>query len=205
MVKSTELRDLRGSFLSNFVRALVLNSYTPPKEEAKKEVEKIKEEKMLPSPKIAIEIPEQMLPRVMMPKRRPLPRIPNRMFAPRPLRPELPPLPTPPGKKQLSTSGAINLGKVTQLLIDPSVLSVECPGPNKNLIVNRSGVIQTAPTILTKEEVDALMNEVSDKTRIPIIPGLFKAAFQDLLMTAVISDFVGTRFMIHKRSPFQAY
>ena len=87
--------------------------------------------------------------------------------------------------------------------MDPSVLSVECPGPGRNVLVNRSGVIQTTPLILNKEEIDELMDEISDKTRIPIVSGLFKAAFQDLIMTAVVSEFVGTRFMMQKMNPFQ--
>jgi hypothetical protein len=99
----------------------------------------------------------------------------------------------------------VNLGKLAGVLVDPSVLSIECPGPYKNLLVNRSGSIQTSAITLTPEEINAMMHNVSEQTRIPITPGVFRAAVQDLLITAVLSDFVGTRFVIQKRNPFQRY
>jgi hypothetical protein len=214
MPQDTELRNLRSSFMGNFVRALILNSYTPTEEEIQKitaKKTKPKEEKMIASPKISSNIQQRPLPPRRMPLRMPPPKIPMRSHL-QPLHTpsvhELPPMPVPPSKKGSRAPQAgdtINLGKVTQLLIDPSVMSVECPGPGKNLLVNRSGAIQTASLILTKEEIDSLMEEISDKTRIPIMPGLFKAAFQDLMITAVVSDFVGSRFMIHKQTPFSRY
>ena len=88
---------------------------------------------------------------------------------------------------------------------DPAVLNVECPGPYKNLLVNRGGSVQTSSVMLTHEEINSVMHNISEHTRIPITPGVFRAAVQDLLITAVISDFVGTRFLIQKRNPFQRY
>jgi hypothetical protein len=99
----------------------------------------------------------------------------------------------------------VNLGKLAGILVDPSVLSIECPGPYKNLLVNRSGSIQTSAITLTPEEINAIMHNVSEQTRIPLTPGVFRAAVQDLIVTAVLSDFVGTRFVIQKRNPFQRY
>ena len=98
--------------------------------------------------------------------------------------------------------GRIFLGKVAQFLRDPSVLSVECTGPAKHLLVNRSGTIQTTPVTLTKQETDQILGEISAQTQIPIVPGLFKALYKNLLITAVVSDYVGTRFIIQKRTPF---
>jgi hypothetical protein len=100
---------------------------------------------------------------------------------------------------------SINLGKIASILKDPSVMSLECPGTGKNILVNRSGVIQTSPLTLNKEEINTLMQKFSEKTRIPIVTGLYKAVFSDLLITAVISDYVGTRFIIHKRTPYKQY
>lgn len=99
----------------------------------------------------------------------------------------------------------INLGKLAKLLLDPSVLSIECPGPEKNVLINRSGKIHTSPVRLSDSEIKNILNETSEKTRIPLETGLFKAAFQDLIITAVMSEFAGTRFIIQKRNPFQQY
>jgi len=205
MPQKTKKRNVREAFLKHFVRALILNIPVP---EIKTTTD-IKHTETAKQPEQPFELPHKKSilhsPRLRMPKRserHPLPK----------------PLETQPGKKPPAllqqkpsppTQGvpqqSINLGKITQFLLDPSVLSIECPGPGKNVLVNRAGVIQTAPTVLTKEEIETLMNEISEKTRIPLISGLFKAAFQDLILTAVVSEFVGTRFMIQKMTPYQKY
>ncbi|MEI6731800.1 MAG: hypothetical protein WCK90_03920 [archaeon] len=95
----------------------------------------------------------------------------------------------------------LSMGRLMPIILDPAVQSVECPGPGKNILVNRSGIIQTAPIVLSAEEIKSIMNDISDKTRIPLISGVFKSVINNLVITAVISEFVGTRFVIQKMSP----
>lgn len=102
-------------------------------------------------------------------------------------------------------SNSINLGKISPLIFDPSVQSVECTGPDKPLIVNKTGVIQTTNTVLSTDDIKIILESVSQRTRIPLISGVFKAAFDNYLITAVISDFVGSRFVIQKKTPFTKY
>ena len=92
----------------------------------------------------------------------------------------------------------LNLNRLQALLRDPNIISVECPGPDKPLIINRRGRPQPVNLILSTDEISQVMKEVSEKTKIPIVSGVFKAALGNLLVTAVISDFVGTRFVIQK-------
>jgi hypothetical protein len=99
------------------------------------------------------------------------------------------------------TASILGLSRLYPILNDPSVISVECPGPAKHLIVNKSGVLQTASTTLSKEEISHVLKEISEKTNIPIIPGIFKAAFNNMILTAVTSDIAGSRFVIQKRQP----
>jgi len=209
--KSKKL-NVREIFLKDFVRQLIANSYSPEQERTRVRLKEVSEEKPmavqtqanLPEP-----IPKSPPERKVM---RALPRRKIRVPQPRPKiipktpREEKPQTlveqkPVPPSED--IEQAAVNLGKVTQFLKDPSVLSVECPGPGKNILVNRSGAIQTTPLTLNKEEIDSLIQEISDKTKIPIVPGLLKTAFQDLILTAVISEYVGTRFILQKMSPFQ--
>ncbi len=42
----------------------------------------------------------------------------------------------------------------------------------------------------------------SQNARIPITNGILKAAVGDLIISAVISDFAGSRFVINKINPF---
>jgi hypothetical protein len=95
------------------------------------------------------------------------------------------------------------LGKVISFLNDPSVFAVECKGEGQNLLVNRQGNILVTQLSLSKEEIDNLLDEISRKTRIPVMSGVFKAVFDDYIITAVISEFVGKRFVIQKRPAMQ--
>lgn len=93
----------------------------------------------------------------------------------------------------------ISTAKLTPLLLDPSVASIECSGHDKPLMLMRSGIAQTSLVVLNIKEIDELLKEISGKTRIPLLPGLFRALLGNLLVTAVISEQVGSRFFIQKR------
>ena len=98
---------------------------------------------------------------------------------------------------------AQNLGKLNSLISDPRVRSIECQGPNKNILVHKDGTVQKTSLVLTSDEVENTIKDFSEKTRIPLIGGTFKAALGNLIITAVTSDFVGSRFIIQKKNPFK--
>ena len=95
----------------------------------------------------------------------------------------------------------LGLSKIKFFAFDPLVLSVECQGPGRNLIINKSGKIQTSYFSLNKEEIEEIIKRISEKTRIPVISGVFRAAFSNFVFIAVISEFVGTRFVIERKTP----
>ena len=111
-------------------------------------------------------------------------------------------IPVPPPHSMPLILGSA-FAKANSILKDPSVQSVECPGPGKPLLANKSGIMQTSSVILSKEEISSILEEVSEKTKIPLIEGLFKAMLGNLIITAVISEFVGTRFIMQKRNPLR--
>jgi hypothetical protein len=205
--------NVREIFLRKFVSQLILNSYSPEQDRTRERLREVKIERPIlvqpketethpgPLPKKVAKKNVRRAPlrrRIMTSPQRPKKIQKIQEEKPQTLLEQKPVIPS-----QNIEQVAVNLGKVAQFLRDPSVLSIECPGPRKNILVNRSGAIQTTPLTLTKEEISALIQEISDKTKIPIVPGLFKTAFQDLILTAVISDYVGTRFILQKMSPFQ--
>ncbi|MBI2451517.1 hypothetical protein HYV50_00395 [Candidatus Pacearchaeota archaeon] len=224
--------NLRELFLKNFVKSLILNSAPATPETIRGEVlqespfvitsETIKQQ----TEKQKIQVQKQPF-QISLQKQFLQPIQPPKFAQAKPpvrLSPQMQYLPSAsPGRKQPSISATqtqapppwlkplyptnipiekADLGKITSLLSDPAVIGIECPGPGKNIIVNKSGSIQATPINLTKEEIDSIMNEISEKTRIPLLIGLFKAALGDILITAVVSEYVGTRFMIQKITPF---
>jgi hypothetical protein len=196
---------MREEFLKSFVFEMVKNSYKPRKIEP---MEIWSELGNIPSvqarPARLMPRPQANLPSTSAP----LGMIPSMMSSPPPQIPqfsmELPPYQAP-ALKPGQLPEAVNLGRVSKILMDPSVFAVECAGPSKNILVNRAGTIQTSAVILSDQEIQTILNEFSEKTRIPLGSNVFRAVFQDLLITAVISEFVGTRFVIQKRTPFQKF
>jgi len=181
-------QDIRSLFLTSFVKTLISNTKPKPLlrqtgnlEIVLEDYKPTEEEKLTSS----VNLPEV------------------------PTLPELPETPNLPVQIRKQESIKIDFPqnfspeqKILFFLKDPSVTGVECIGPNKNILVNKSGRIQTTSLIFTKENIDNFMLSISEKTRIPLISGVFKAIINNLIVTAVISEYVGTRFIIQKRSPF---
>ncbi len=107
----------------------------------------------------------------------------------------------PQSSQQNSQDVEAGLEKVNQILSNSAVQSVECQGPDKPLVINASGKTQNSQTTLSKEEIQKVAKFFSEQTHIPLVTGVFKSILGNLTMTAVVSDFIGTRFIIQKKQP----
>jgi hypothetical protein len=102
-----------------------------------------------------------------------------------------------PSTQNLSLRTIYN-GKIAGLINDPSVLSVECLGPNVPVTVFRLGQKQKTKVVLSKVDIDNMLSEISSQTKIPLSEGVFKVVVNNLMLNAIISDLIGTRFVIKK-------
>ncbi|MDP7521143.1 MAG: hypothetical protein QF567_02830 [Candidatus Pacearchaeota archaeon] len=91
----------------------------------------------------------------------------------------------------------INLGKLNPLLGDPMVKAIECDGADEKIKVRTMG-LKVTNIILNKEEIDEIIKKFSESTKIPIQEGIFKVALGGLILTAIISSVVGSKFIIKK-------
>ena len=92
-----------------------------------------------------------------------------------------------------------NLSKIEGLVKDNSIVSIDCPGPGKFIILrNTLGRQVITKSVLMKEDIDSVLNYFSNETRIPRIGGIFKAIIGNLVITAIDSDVAGPRFIITK-------
>ena len=91
-----------------------------------------------------------------------------------------------------------NYGKMNMIMRDPFVEFIECEGPNKNLVVTKRGQKQKTNISLTKQEIDTLLNNISAKTRIPLVTGVYRVSWDNLVINAVVSDSLEPRFLIKK-------
>ena len=92
-------------------------------------------------------------------------------------------------------------GKITQMIEDPRITSIECSGPDKLITIKIFNNPSPTKISLTQDEISSIIEKFSQYAKIPVISGLFKATIKNLIITAVISDFVGSRFVITKINP----
>lgn len=90
------------------------------------------------------------------------------------------------------------LGKVDELLKDPFIQTIECIGPGKNILIKGYNKINLTKIILTQEEINNIISIFSKESKIPLVGGILKAAVGDLIISAIISEQAGSRFIISK-------
>ena len=204
--------DLRELFLKTFVQELINNmSKLVPIEPLTEELEETEgtEEEQKKGKRIS-SIAEKMKPSPAITETKYFPRERSMVVTPltksaipggisRPITKEIGEIEKP---RRMGIS-AFPVPKLDFLLTDPRVQAIECIGPNKNLLVKKNEIIQKTNIILTAEEIKRIINYFSERTKIPLVGGVFKAALGDLIMTAVTSSFVGNRFVIQKKQPFK--
>ena len=135
-----------------------------------------------------------------------LKQVPRRMF-PIQLRPRkkilrIPKTKLPPHLQYLKPSPTKNLEldfpKLDLLIKDPLVREIECNGADKRVLVR--GVMGAKKTniLLTKEEIDEIIQKFSKVSKIPVHDGLFKVVAGRFIFSAIVSKVAGSRFIIKK-------
>lgn len=139
--------------------------------------------------------------------RRPMP--PQRMFAPRvapPMSQRMAPpvqqIAPPNAPQEAPVALSQDYGKITPLLNDPSVSTIECPGAGRALMIIRAGQKQGTKISLSAEEIKEILQKVSDAVHIPLLEGVFRAAVDNFSINAVISEMIGSRFVIKKQTAY---
>jgi hypothetical protein len=102
--------------------------------------------------------------------------------------------------KPVPTDFFIDLGKINPLIKDPAVKQIECNGPDEKIIVK--GLMGEKPVniLLRKDEIDEILNNFSDAAKIPLHEGIFRVAVGKLVLSAVISEILPSKFLIEKMS-----
>jgi hypothetical protein len=92
--------------------------------------------------------------------------------------------------------------KIGPLLRDNTIVTIECPGPGKNVMIKKYNQINMTRIILAEDEIKTIIEYFSNEARIPLAGGILKAAVGNSVMSAVVSEFVGSRFIINKITPY---
>jgi hypothetical protein len=182
-------------FLLHFTRELIKNSSSSPIYEletvVKNEEKDIKEKIKTTIHKK--ELPEIKIPIIRIPKKRKLPRVLRipRIKLPARLR-YLKPTPT---------KTEIELGKLNPLIKDPQVKRIEVNGPDEQVVVSGSMGTKATSITLTGDEIDQIINTISETAKIPTHEGIFNAVVGRFEFSAILSTVVGSKFIIQKLTP----
>lgn len=216
MLENTKT-EFRTAFLLLFTKELIKNSI--PKEFLKLETIERKEQKSEPitpaeiqkkeiekeaQKDLQLEVKEQIkineLKNKILQKKefKPLPRQTARLMPPKVL--FIPQERFPPHLQYLRPSPGptpIDLGSLNMLANDPKVSIIECNGPDTEIMV-RAPISKKTNITLTKQETDEIIDKFSKESKIPKGEGIFRVAVGRFLFSAIISDTVGTKFIIKK-------
>ena len=96
-----------------------------------------------------------------------------------------------------------SLKKLDFLIKDLAVQMIECPGSGKNLLVKVRNKINLTRITLNEPEIRNVIDYFSKNAKIPVSEGILNAAVSSLLISAVVSEHAGSRFIITKKSPYE--
>lgn len=85
------------------------------------------------------------------------------------------------------------------ILEDSSINAIECQGPNKPLVLRRQGATVLSSITLSETEIQKQINQWAGNTNSPITNGVLRADNENLTITAVVSDLIGSRFMVIRK------
>jgi hypothetical protein len=202
------IKDFKKFFLLQFTYELIKHSGTgeiselknilkkeedKQKEETKERKEKIKEIIEKKEPFLILKQKNSLQKRII----KPLPKIirtkPLILRIPEPKLPShleyLKPVPT--------TGVEIDLWKLNPLIKDPAVRTIEV-NPDEKVIVTGTMGTKSTNIILNKEDIDKIINKFSETAKIPINEGIFRVVVGKLILSAIISEVVGSKFIIKK-------
>ncbi len=96
------------------------------------------------------------------------------------------------------TEFSISLGQLNQFIENPRIESIECNGPDSPIIIRTPQTITTEVT-LSKEEIEEILNIFSQTASIPLEEGgVTRIVVGKLILTAIVSELVGSKFIIKK-------
>lgn len=191
--------EFKRYFLIKFTKELIINSRTKDIVKLQKIIE-LKEKKKEKKFQIKKEfkggikgIAPEIISRPKIAKRIGRPVVQPALFIPEPKLPShleyLKPVPT--------NIPEIDLFKLNPLIKDRAVRIIEVNPEEKVIVV---GTMGTKPTdiILNKEDIDRVINKFSELSKIPTEEGIYRVVIGNLILSAIISEVVGSKFIIKK-------
>lgn len=205
MLKDTS-KEFRAFFLLQFTRELIKHSVKKGLfelenvlKEEKNEI-KLQEKERKKNIHEKIQLRKKLSPSLIKSSNQ----LPRRPLKPLPKRPALiiPQQKLPQRLQYIRptpTAIQIDLGKLNSLIKDPLTRSIECNGADKNILTKgATGQAKTTNIILNDKEVTEIIEKFSTTAKIPVEEGVFKVVVGKLILSAIVSEVIGSKFIIKK-------
>ena len=92
----------------------------------------------------------------------------------------------------------IDLDKLNPLIKDPAIKIIECNGPDEHIFVKGSMGAKPTDIVLNKEEINKIIKKFSEISKIPLQTGVYRIVAGRLILSAIVSEIVGSKFIIKK-------
>lgn len=98
--------------------------------------------------------------------------------------------------KIVHTIPGLNLGIINNLLSNPEIDLIECPGENQNIKVRINGEIKILDLKFSEKEINKIIMAISEYTKIPVVYNTIKVTLGDFLFNGISSEVTGSRFIL---------
>ncbi|MEM3405985.1 MAG: hypothetical protein QW117_03390 [Candidatus Pacearchaeota archaeon] len=101
-------------------------------------------------------------------------------------------------KARIFNSSEEALKEIEKILKDPRVLIIECPGKDNFILVRTATNIMKTDIRLTEEQIREIIEKYSKESKIPLVNGILKVIKNNFIISGIISDISGSKFLIKK-------
>ena len=102
-------------------------------------------------------------------------------------------------QEKISPAITIETSPLKTILEDDNINAIECQGPDKQIVLRKQGATSLSQIKLSEEEIQKQIKQWSENTNTPISNGILRANNENLTITAVISDLIGSRFILIRK------
>ncbi len=103
-----------------------------------------------------------------------------------------------PKIEEIKKESAID--KIERLMEDSTVNSIECRGPEKNVIIRRDEKMIETSVALNDKEITEIFKIIENESR-EGLGKIFKANFRNFVIHGIKSDFIGSSFILERKNP----
>lgn len=92
----------------------------------------------------------------------------------------------------------MDLDKLNPLMKDSHVRTIECSGPDTNVLVTGTMGEKKTNIVLNENEINDIINRFAVASKIPVSEGVYKVAVGRMIFMAIVSEVIGSKFIIKK-------